>query len=116
MSELKTLKDINMGCDYKECEPINKLRIKAEAIKHIKKMSICHDCGKSIGEYHEDGCDEVRCKYCGGQALICDCEQEDKFRQLVGTISNDLIPQDFRKVDAIEWIKEFFNLTEEDLK
>lgn len=135
MSDLKTLKEIGVELtfsgkevgelhlrfdDLKKVEFFQLLerdkRIRDEAIKWIKFLCECHDCGKKIGEYHNDGCDEVRCKYCEGQALSCDCKQSDKFRSVVGSTNQFGDNMDFRKTHTIDWIKTFFNISEEDLK
>ncbi len=39
-------------------------------------MTKCPDCYTLKGELHLSGCDVARCKWCGGQLLSCDCEQE----------------------------------------
>jgi hypothetical protein len=37
----------------------------------------CHDCGCPDGGLHHPGCDNERCPACGGQAIACDCNDED---------------------------------------
>lgn len=37
----------------------------------------CHDCYCKRGDFHHVGCDVERCPRCGGQAIGCDCEQEE---------------------------------------
>lgn len=37
----------------------------------------CHDCAVLRGQYHVPGCDVERCPRCQGQAIGCDCTDED---------------------------------------
>lgn len=39
--------------------------------KEIEIREKCYDCGVSIGERHEDGCDVTRCRHTGIQMLTC---------------------------------------------
>jgi hypothetical protein len=38
----------------------------------------CHDCGVTKGLYHVVGCDVERCPRCGGQAIYCECDDQDE--------------------------------------
>lgn len=41
----------------------------------------CHDCAAVKGQLHVPGCDVERCPACNGQAISCDClddEAEDE--------------------------------------
>jgi len=37
----------------------------------------CHDCRAVAGQYHAVGCDVEECPRCGGQAIMCDCEDDE---------------------------------------
>lgn len=38
----------------------------------------CHDCFAPPGTLHHPGCDMERCPMCGGQAIACECcDQEE---------------------------------------
>lgn len=37
----------------------------------VERYSNCHDCGVSIGQVHEEGCDNPTCTQCGIQLLQC---------------------------------------------
>ncbi len=43
----------------------------------MEPMRDCHDCGAKPGQCHQDGCDTERCSACGGQRLICSCDNHD---------------------------------------
>lgn len=46
-------------------------------IQKWKTMTKCHDCGAEEGQLHIPGCDMERCPKCGGQAISCDCTDEE---------------------------------------
>ena len=37
----------------------------------------CHDCAVIKGQLHVPGCDVERCPVCEGQAMGCDCENDE---------------------------------------
>lgn len=38
----------------------------------------CHDCDVVKGQFHVPGCDVERCPACGGQAIFCDCDDDEE--------------------------------------
>lgn len=38
----------------------------------------CGDCGVVRGQYHVPGCDVESCPFCGGQAIMCGCYDEEE--------------------------------------
>jgi hypothetical protein len=45
--------------------------------KKPTKLPLCFECHAPPGQPHKDGCDVERCSSCGGQRLVCDCEDHD---------------------------------------
>lgn len=38
-----------------------------------EKVSTCFECGVKEGQYHQPGCFNEKCPFCGGQLVSCDC-------------------------------------------
>jgi hypothetical protein len=49
---------------------------KYNGVRHT--MERCGDCLIKLGEYHVPGCDWEQCPKCLGQAIGCDCEQNEE--------------------------------------
>lgn len=72
----------------KGCAAITYLRENGEEVKAIKvgdegdwsagPNEKCHDCAAHYGHYHHPGCDNERCRLCGGQMISCRCDYTGK--------------------------------------
>jgi hypothetical protein len=50
-------------------------RIADVLLENEQPSNQCPDCSVTIGELHLEGCDVSRCTTCGGQELMCECNQ-----------------------------------------
>jgi len=95
--KLKTLKDMNDGCTLKDCPVVTKDELRKEAIKWIKEL---------------ERNTELMDKYDNSKRI------DDNVAQFICRLpgydwgDSDVVSSD----ELIEWIKYFFNITEEDLK
>jgi hypothetical protein len=48
----------------------------------------CGDCGVLKGQFHVSGCDIERCPICQGQAISCECNDDDSREILLGEVSS----------------------------
>lgn len=39
----------------------------------------CHDCRVDEAQLHHPGCDQERCPRCQGQAIACECGDDDEY-------------------------------------
>lgn len=49
-------------------------------VRHAETR-VCHDCAVLTGQLHVPGCDMERCPRCRGQAIGCDCTDEEERRR-----------------------------------
>ena len=45
----------------------------------------CHDCAVVKGQFHVPSCDVERCPKCGGQAITCECLDDEDGAEADGT-------------------------------
>lgn len=42
-----------------------------------RDTDFCHDCNAPRGGLHHPGCDVEECPFCSGQAISCECGEEE---------------------------------------
>lgn len=67
------LEDINRQNEWAE-----EMRGKLDSCFARPESNWCHDCNAAMGELHESGCDNERCRNCGMQAITCECDEETR--------------------------------------
>jgi len=48
-------------------------RIRYSDAESCEEGGKCPDCGVSVGDYHQEGCDIEECEHCSGQQIGCSC-------------------------------------------
>jgi hypothetical protein len=54
----------------------DRLRFGSKKDRTPRGVTVCHDCGARLGQFHVPSCDMERCPACGGQMITCGCRQE----------------------------------------
>ena len=73
---LKQIKEAQLETDY-TINGQSYPRYKMGDEGRYNEGDTCHDCGITYGQYHVPGCDVEVCPKCQGQAISCDCREED---------------------------------------
>jgi hypothetical protein len=58
---------------------VNDLKDLLKAHGLLRAPANCGACGVRPGQPHQPGCQIERCSFCGGQLLVCGCDQHDEF-------------------------------------